>query len=146
VLDDCSLSSTTTSDQQQSLFLGLSRLRELSLRENNLESVESLGGLLSLHGSLLSLSLEDNPCVDTAAGLERVKELALAHLPLLATLDRKPLRAPGPSDSSPGVVLTRVEGGSSSVGGLGEGKGGLDQMEKEYLAALKQERDTTVVS
>ena len=145
VLDDCALSSTTSEQQGQSLFLGLSRLRELSLRENCLEDIESLGGLACLHCSLSSLALEDNPCVDTAAGLERVRGLALAHLPLLTTLDRRPLRDQ-PSDSKVEVVLARVDGGSSAVGGLGEGKGGLDQMEKEYLAALKQERDVTVVS
>ena len=150
-----------------SLFLGLPRLQQLSLRENLLGSPAALGGLAVLGSSLRRLALEDNPVVGTRAGLDGVVRLAAQHLPLLRSLDGRPLGGAdaGADDADAGasasatagagagtvagVRLERAAGGSQAVG-LGSGPG-LDQMETEFLAALRQSAgqegaDATVVA
>lgn len=150
VLDGCSLESTLTADGPMSIFLGLSSLSELSLRENNLSSYESLNGLHALHNTLAHLCLEDNPVMEIAAQRSHVEQQLSQHMHRLSTLDKKRLlTGNAPEDlnemqmGSP-VVLKRMDGGSHAISGLSGV--GLDQLEREYLAALNNERDTNVVS
>jgi len=157
VLDGCSLSNTIITgteedddDNSSSLFVGLPSLRELSLRENQFEDVASLKGLIVLRPTLYSLWLQECPVVDTKAGQDEVTAMALEHLPVLQYIDKKllPGRLGGSSSiasrETPTVALRREEGGSQAVGGLVGA--GLDQMEKEYLMALKGERDNAMIS
>ena len=155
VLDGCSLSSTLVTTTQtesdpasSSIFQGLSTLRQLSLKENLIQDTASLAGLLAVRATLASLALQDNPINDTKAGADEVQELAREHFPRLQLLDGKPVHRSKESNGETGAVrpvqLQRVDGGSTAVGGIGGS--GLDQMEKEYLMALKGEQDNSVVA
>jgi len=153
VLDGCSLSNTINTsaegnnDNSDSLFAGLPSLRELSLRENLFEDVDSLKGLIVLRPTLHSLWLQECPVVDTKAGQDKVLAMAVEHFPVLQYIDKKPVQPRLGSSiatiEAP-VVLRREDGGSQAVGGLAGA--GLDQMEKEYLMALKGERDNAMIS
>lgn len=135
VLDGCGLESTLVG--AGSLFTGLPSLRELSLKENLFGSVDSLRGLECLAASLRRLCLADNPVMEVSSQVAEIRGL-LGQMPRLEILDDKSIRQQEPGEGK-AVILSRVDGGSSAVGGL-------DQMEREYLSALKGERDTSVVS
>ena len=151
VLDGCSLVTTMQTESDTvptSIFQGLSALRELSLKENLIQDTASLAGLLAVRATLASLALQDNPINDTKAGADECAALAREYFPRLLLLDGKPVHGTKESDGETGatvpVQLRRVDGGSTAVGGMGGS--GLDQMEKEYLMALKGEQDNTAVA
>ena len=137
VLDGCGLESSA------GLFTKLSALRELSLKENLFESVDSLRGLECLASSLESLCLADNPVMEVSTQAAEIRAL-LVQMPRFVLLDDKHVREAQPTQGHK-VVLSRAHASpSSAIGGM-DGSG-LDQMEQEYLSALKGEKDTSVVS
>lgn len=157
-LDGCDLATTVQTREDGSiisLFWGLVQLNELSLKENYFDSVGSLNGLEFfnfdsvlvnlLRPALSHLWLNDNPYQSIQAHQLEVEEYIIRSAPSLKSLNDKVLHSDW--DSRPvdfSKVLKRDgAGGSLSVGGL-QGEG-LDNMEKEYLAALKNEKDCTVV-
>lgn len=169
ILDGCGISSTSTSADGASIFSGLVSLEELSLKENNLESKTSLQGLkyfgfagfvplsediaMTFFGSidyslrpscLKHLHIAENPLCETSALHKETVAQLLLDIPSLETLDEKPLRS-RESTGVPQVQLTRADTGRSSAM-VGISAAGLDNMEQEYLAALKGEKDSSVIS
>jgi Leucine-rich repeat (LRR) protein len=168
VLDGCNLESTSCrasvdTEEEISIFWGLVELQELSLRENQLSSIQSLSGLTFFNFSsidtatipsgvtyllpptLLQLWISSNPCCDTTSGSMEVNELMKMLIPSLLTIDGRAVQEATTTrkiDLSK-VLKREVVGSSSSVTGSGMA---FENLEKEYLAALKNEKDSTVVS
>ena len=175
VLDGCSVKSTVvessssssssssyppeevTGTNESSIFYGLVQLEELSLKENLLEDVASLRGL-SFFGfegkyrdilapTLKSLWLTDNPLMEVTAMRKGMEEYVMSTLPFVSELNGMGMDSYNggkvviAGDLS-GVLQRDGDGGSRAVGG----QEGFENMDKEYLAALKGERDVTVVS
>ena len=140
---------------EQSIFWGLVRLQELSLKDNALETPASLQGLSYfnfgpkysniLKPTLMHLWLNENPYQIISAMKKKGEEFLRMSLPFLKTLDDKELNSVSELSS---VEVSKIlrdnasSGGSSTVGGTA----GFENMEKEYLSALKEERDTTIVA
>ena len=152
-LDGCDLKCTVRRNDDGtsiSCFWGLVQLNELSLKENLFDSIESLYGLEFfsfgfMQPVLSHLWLNENPFQGVTADRLAVDTYLVKSIPSLVLLSDKMLNTTAIGRSDVSKLLTRNGGGNcSSVGGL-QGKG-LDNMEKEYLAALKNERDNTVVS
>jgi hypothetical protein len=179
-LDGCNIKTTTSmgkrglqgADDGESIFYGLLALQELSMKENELESTESLSGLnyfslkslatLGATGTsnatpvpppsatLHHLYLADNPICDNTPELRKFRSSLQAGISSLSAIDTFVIPASTSSSSSSAPIhlpsiLKRKEGGDPDMTGTGGG-GGLDSMEQEFLSALKGERDNSVVS
>ena len=165
VLDGCSLQSTllpTAEDDSKdeiSIFYGLLQLRELSLRENLFEDVKSLKGLSFfsfqdkytdiLVPTLTVVSLLDNPLMEVTSTRKDMEAFILKELPFLSHLNDKSMESyvgasgiAAPSGDLSKILKRDGDGGSAAVGG----QEGFENMDKEYLATLKGERDVTIVS
>jgi len=161
--------------QITSVFDGLVSLRELSLKENAFETSESLSGLLwfgqpangtsSEHSvripTLERLWLGENEVTREAESRRKLCQMLGDRIVSLKSIDNDVIRefeqgiggVNGPvydvmaMNSVRGVGKDGCAGGSSvNVGIAGAEDKGLDSMEKEYLAALKGERDVSVVA
>ena len=120
-------------------------------------SSASLSALAPPASTLKRLFLRDNP-VHSSLSLRRIlKPQLLQRLPAIEYLDDEALRPPPSSSSSSSCnathrdnsrqVLRRREADDHRADLAGPlGPGGLDAMEREYLAALKGEKDNTVIS
>ena len=166
VLDGCSLQSTLlptpedhSNDETSSIFYGLVQLKELSLKENLFKDVESLKGLSFfsfqnkytdiLVPTLTTVSLVDNPLMEVTSTRKDMETFIFKELPFLTHLNDKSMDsyigASGiaiPSGDLSKILKRDGGGGSVAVGG----QEGFENMDKEYLAALKGERDVTIVS
>jgi hypothetical protein len=168
ILDGCNISQTVirleNSSSYSSIFTGLINLHHLSLKDNDLDSLESFIGityfsfsdlgfeneLLPNHSDIFppclrSISLKDNPynCNDKLK-LE-VHNILASAIPTLQYIDGNIFNKPDMHISIDlSKILKREVGASANIGGL-QGKG-LDNMEIEYLAALKNEKDFTVIN
>lgn len=167
VLDGCNLESTTCkssedTEEEISIFWGLVELQDLSLRENQLSSIRSLSGLsffnISSVGTaaipnyvtnllpptLSQIWLSSNPCCETSAGSAEVNFYVKMLIPSLLTVDGRAVQEAATRSIDLSKVLKREEVGNSlSVTGSGVA---FENLEKEYLAALKNEKDGTVVN
>ena len=170
VVDGCSLKSTVmetssseeegdSPDEETSIFYGLLQLRELSMKENLFDNVDALKGLcfFSFQGkhtdillpTLRTLWLNDNPFMEVTATRKDMESFVLTELPFVTGLNDKSIELYRGSNSVIAVsgdmssVLKRDGGGGSSAVG---GQEGFENMDREYLAALKGERDVTIVS
>lgn len=179
VLDGCGLSTTMVSDQrntrQQSLFQYLYCLQELSLKENNLDSIASLSGLAELArvtmeplppavcaaafgaasasspGALRSLWLADNPICDISSVYTEVLQMLQSQLSSLQFVDDKPVR--GSTKSS---VLSpqyhhhyhysRADSSGESGDYSSNSNKAFEAANAEFLAALKGEKDVSIVA
>ena len=166
ILDGCNISQTLIKleNSSSSIFTGLINLHHLSLKDNYLDSLESLIGityfsysnlgfeykLLPNHSDIFppclrSISLKDNPynCNDKLK-LE-IHNILASAIPTLQDIDGNIFNKPDMHISIDlSKILKREVGASANIGGL-QGKG-LDNMEIEYLAALKNEKDFTIIS
>lgn len=169
-LDGCELPCTTHDGEgdptTRSMFYGLVQLTMLSLKENDFVSTSSLDGLqffaLSMGmdeikpfvpQTLEYLHLEDNPVSDSQLSLRDAKSALMATIQSLKYINNEPTTRH--LVSSFDVVSTAVarkkrdSWDAPSAGDMlfsGGNKEGLDAMEKEYISALKGERDVSVVA
>lgn len=209
-LDGCGLSDTclpapqsangtssedANSGSERSFFDGLVNLRELSLKENTFETLESLYGLLWFGRNVASASsktqsqsqsqsqtplqprqsirkptlerlwLGENEVTRESESRRRICELLGGRIETLQSIDSDILK----EENADGGMLAGSVGKTTvydvlamnAVRGVGREDhviddinaraggltgGGLDNMEKEYLAALKGERDLAVVA
>jgi hypothetical protein len=163
---------------RSSIFAGLVCLRELSLKENDLETAGSLLGLTwfglaslpryisssnspyseqlqkVLPATLEKLWVNDNPIADSETQMREATKILAEDVPSLTHINDKDIRIGADGRGQKFDVLKirgtrRIDADDSSMaallGSTGEGKG-LDSMEQEYLAALKGEKDVSVVS
>jgi hypothetical protein len=175
ILDGCGLTSTFVSDtkngRQQSLFQYLYCLQELSLKENNLDSLASLGGLTELAragtdsplpnavslaafgvqstsaSTLRSLWLADNPICDISSVFTEVVGMLQGQLTSLQYVDDKPLRSSA-SSSTKTFSMSMLSPHYSRQGSSGEGfdSKAFDAANAEFVAALRGEKDVSVVA
>ena len=173
-LDGCELNSTMhdeiQGDNQQpstrSIFYGLVQLNLLSLKENNLENPASLDGLQFfaftdldedtsrfVPQSLEYLHIEDNPVSESQSALRATRSALVATIQSLKYINNETTTKKAVSSFDAIGSATRrkrdVLDVSSGVGNSlfsGGNENGLDAMEKEYLSALKGERDVSVVA
>ena len=166
ILDGCNISQTLIKleNSSSSIFTGLINLHHLSLKDNDLDSLESLIGityfsfsnlgfeyeLLPNHSDIFppclrSISLKDNPYNFNDKLKLEVHNVLASAIPTLQDIDGYILNEPDMHISIDlSKILKRKVGASANIDGL-QGKG-LDNMEIEYLAALKNEKDFTVIN
>ena len=166
VLDGCGLTSTmchsvivdsaTQQHSALSVFFGLVCLQELSLIDNQICSDNTmLAGIVpptpagvGLLSALKHLAIIGNPCTDTAAEYATLKHALYAGLPALVDIDGYPCElvvkatdatiASKNRGSSTHGITTSINSNTSSDLNLAN--------EKEFLCALKGEKDHTVVA
>ena len=155
-LDGCNIADTSSdisivqrSDSpdppvSKSIFLGLVRLTDLSLNENNLSDVQSLTGLVAFFSMpycrLQRLSITDNEDLPYSAYSSYVAAAVktLLFVDNMCTANHIVSAFP---------VVPGSRGAAETVGHAGFlDEKGLDSMEREFLMALKNEKDVTVVS
>jgi hypothetical protein len=156
-----------------SIFFGLISLTVLSLKENAISEEGQLRGLLFFGFDFMSsddtisqcskeiglitspfklrnIYLEDNPIVETSAGKRSVASYLSSGIPSLRSIDGVGVGIDlsggggGGQTIALNKVLQRKEREHDDLDAYREK--GLDNQEKEYLAALKGERDNSVVS
>lgn len=175
-LDGCGLTSTTfeatdgdvsalTMACSKSIFFGLVSLVSLSLKENALETVDTLHGLqyFSLcdsnednhattekpEATLRHVCIADNPLCETAKEHNAATTFILTHIPSISTIDEKPV--------NPTATTKSVDRSSSEFRKqhahdqkLRENERGMnvvsDAMEREFTATIMGEKDNAVVS
>ena len=137
-----------------SIFSGLINMQELSLKENELGSSSSLRGLgyyslLGVDSVLRSLWIDDNPLCESSKAFSSSVSMLINDITSLQTVNDKNYRTTTTTTAAAIDVVAllrkgdqRIDRGSSSS----SSSSGLDNMEKEYLSALKGERETTVVA
>jgi hypothetical protein len=130
-----------------SIFSGLISLRELSLRENQLMSA-SLRGLLyfalgPVDSKLTKLWIDDNPLCGSQKALRACSEALIKSIPSLSSInDKDYLHSTNVVD-----VVAILRNGQQRISNVDTGNDkGFANMEKEYLSALRGERENTVVS
>jgi len=143
-------------------------LKELSLKENQLKnSPFSLDGLLffsfddsnnninnndNINGSsssskLMILSMEDNPLCESSKLMRVVTETLITKIPSLVSINSKQYRSTRDANKMNVVsILQKGQSSSSSSNAMSLSEKGFENMEKEYLSALRGERETTVIS
>jgi len=162
--DDINIFGFNNINYFDSIFSGLINLKELSLKENQLKNTPfSLNGLLffslddnsnsdsdtsNSSSKLMILSIEDNPVCESSKVISRVTETLVKLIPSLSSINNKKYR---PTEGTMDVVSILKKGQSSSSSSsssraLSLSEKGFENMEKEYLSALKGERENTVVS
>jgi Leucine-rich repeat (LRR) protein len=169
VLDGCGLQTTVVvnskNGQQQSLFQYLYCLQELSLKDNALDNIAALGGLtelsrssvetltsaVSLSGfgtnstpasSLRSLWLADNPICEISHVYSEVISMLLTQLPSITHVDDKPVRASKPTAFN--MLSAKYSRDNANTGDLDSRT--LDAANAEFVAALKGEKDVSIVA
>jgi len=144
---------STTIGYFDSIFSGLINMQELSLKENELGSSSSLRGLgyyslPCVDSKLHSVWIDDNPLCESSKTLTSSVSMLISAITSLVSVNDKNYRTTATATVDVVAVLRKGDQRiDRSSGGYGSGSGsGLDSMEKEYLAALKGERETTVVA
>jgi hypothetical protein len=158
---------------RQSIFYGLVNLVNLSMRENAVETTEGFEGLAffaaqAMHTELLTVApdltasdsgaavlpscalthvcVAENPAFETSSELKKFSSWVAATLPSVRTIDHKVL--PGHAAPLTNVVdHTSVEyRAARSQQATLSGAGVTDNMEREFTAALRGEKDVATVS
>eukprot|EP01038_Epipyxis_sp_PR26KG_P014204 gene14204-19058_t len=191
-LDGCNINSltiTTASHHHEtesnnhdnhidSIFYGLVDLKELSLKENNLQDLDSLDGLYyfsynfihnnnhihnhshnhnthdtnKLVPTLTRLWLADNPVTEIQSSLTKFRHEIIAQIPSLVKIDEFQTNNNNNNNQQNNNdlknILKRTNNNSCDNNDniLGIQSNGLDELEKEYLSALKGEKDVAIVS
>ena len=147
VLDGINLSITHDTTNSLSYFIGLINLTELSLKENQISEKDALNGLIMIFNNhefyrLKKIFLAENPLP-----LSKYKAALGSAISTLRFVDSQQVNAESVNDT-PYHVLEHNRSNQSNNISIGEyhDNKGLDSMEAEYLAALKGERDNTVVN
>jgi hypothetical protein len=158
---------------RQSIFYGLVNLVNLSMRENAVETTEGFEGLAffaaqAIHTELLTvapdlapgdsgaavlpscalthISVAENPAFETSSELKKFTSWVAATLPSVRTIDHKLL--PGHAAPVTSVVdhtSPEYRAACSQQATL-SGAGVTDNMEQEFAAALRGEKDVAIVS
>eukprot|EP01041_Mallomonas_annulata_P010952 gene10952-22874_t len=155
-----------------SIFSGLVALKELSIKENLFINKESLLGILFfamtstttststltnknniqdiLPSTLLKIYLEDNPVCESQLSLREVSIMLSSAISSLEFIDNQRIER-NPSEASRTFDVLAMRGTQRVEKEIGVGlyttnEKGLDSMEVEFLAALRGEKDNTVVS
>mmetsp|Transcript_7052 Transcript_7052/g.11711 ORF Transcript_7052/g.11711 Transcript_7052/m.11711 type:complete len:349 (+) Transcript_7052:94-1140(+) len=141
LLDGCGLRDLVGGQTAaEPLFARLPRLRELSLQENELEDLNAVAGLSVFQDpvfSLTSLNLKENEvCTSTSA--KHYKESILKLAPKLTMLDNLALQIAGM------VALGDLKNLKSDVEKNDTVVG--ENLEAEYNAAMKGNKDNTVIA
>ena len=153
-LDDCGVTDTISIGYAEgdgrskgSIFFGLTRLRYLSMKDNAIEAAGALLGVSacvlhltsSIESSLLRIDISGNPLCETASELKAAHAVLVEAIPSLRRIDGAVLvRGGGDHCSLKTFVATSVH--------CGHGLAVTDSMEKEFSAAVRGERDTSVIS
>jgi hypothetical protein len=142
---------TTTVGYFDSIFSGLINMRELSLKENELGSSSSLRGLgyyslLGVDSVLRSLWIDDNPLCESSKTFSSSVAMLINAITSLQTVNDKNYRTTATATAIDVVALLRKGDHAIDRGSISSSSSGIDNMEKEYLSALKGERETTVVA
>ena len=163
------------SDQKQSVFAGLVNLSYLSLKENPLGSVEDCEGLkwfgtisrtvmvrdsegnsVNVKIGLEEVCVADTGIADLSQKLDEFKQMLLTSIPSIKRIDGALIgeaakiahESVGTVDKSTFAAGSLEAGRASAVGGV-DGWGLIsdnDPIEKEFLAALNGEKDSSVVA
>jgi hypothetical protein len=164
VLDGCGISTCTIESNTEarsplnSIFFGLLSLEELSLAENLLEETSAIDGLsffgsiceyqteeISPENNLKRLNLSENPFrVGTNALKLEVDCLVIELIPGLEELDGRKLHSQTEDVSQ--LSVGRIANNDIAAGFTPGGAGDLDIADKEFLAALRGEKDVSVVA
>jgi hypothetical protein len=128
-------------------------------QDENIKKSATEIGLFASPFRLKKIHLEENPVSESGAGRRAVAEYLGSNIPTLAYIDGAPVRASSvtavaPSSSAAagggGIQLNKVlqrKERSDDDDQLDSYRNkGLDNQEKEFLAALKGEKDNSVVS
>ena len=130
---------------QGSLFVGLCSLEELSLAENPLSTPSSLIGLRAVP-TLRSLNLTDCPLREQSDVSTEVNKKVIELVgPNLETLDGKRMQKPGEFVQTLALQVGHIDNNDTAAG-FTTGGGDLDAADKEFIQALRGEKDTTVVA
>lgn len=145
VLDGINLSITHDTTNSLSYFIGLINLTELSLKENQISEKDALNGLMIFNHEyyrLKKIFLAENPLP-----LSKYKAALGSAISTLRFVDSQQVNTES-VNNTPYNVLEQNRSNQSNNVSIGEYQDnkGLDSMEAEYLAALKGERDNTVVN
>lgn len=172
ILDGCNIASTSHNSSSHgspsnssmtfsnsfkhnnSMFYGLVRLEELSLKENQLGNEFACQGLTyfgkrfssSHHLTLRILQLNDNPCLDKSSMKQQIKTKLIQEISSLLYIDDIPTS--NITSDDPPVDFRKVLSRNKIVDSSGvlANSNHLDSLETEYLSALKGERDTNIIS
>ena len=174
VLDGCNITSTVCPEKDSSIFDGLVSLVDLSLKENCFADTASLRGILVLgykdiaplldekialdyfgdssyamcSASLRNLWIAENPLCETSAKYKAAVFELSSNIPSLQLIDDKAMTTKAAPQVKYEVLKSKLSRQVDAAGyaSAGLSQSGLDNMEQEYLAALKGEKDTTAVS
>lgn len=152
ILEDCGITYTMADNinnevgAKGSIFFGLSCLRYLSLKDNCIESPDGLEGVISLSNksisgplcSLMRVDILGNPFCDESKKLRAACDLLTNKVPSLVRIDNKVIASNIDGAKLNGFIATSVH----NQGGIAV----TDDMEKEFRAAMKGEKDAAVVS
>ena len=174
VLDGCGLTSTSSAANdpniQSSIFFGLARLKELSLKENMFEEVAHLAGLnyfskkslsidnarvsatteqnvesaeiSSLHATLHTINISSNPLCESTSGRKDVMEYLTNTITSLSIVDDKYIR----QKDEVAIIDKSSAAYTSQHHVISDNDMITETMAQEYAAALKGERDNTVIN
>jgi hypothetical protein len=141
---------------EESIFYGLIGLVNLSLKENQLETLESFWGLAYFSQQSIwdeykpgasckirNVCVVDNPVCETSTEHKKLTTWLVATLPSVQRIDDKAVKqtaAVAVDHTSAQYRAARAQQATLS------GAGVTDSMEREFTAALKGEKDVAVVS
>ena len=163
VLDGCGISTCTIESNTEpksplnSIFFGLLSLEELSMAENLLEETSAIDGLsffgsiceyqvkgICMENNLKRLNLSENPFrVGTNALKLEVDSIVSKLIPSLEELDGRKLH--GQTKDVSQLSVGRIANHDVAAG-FTPGGGDLDIADKEFTAALRGEKDVSVVA
>jgi hypothetical protein len=173
VLDGCGLTTTVMTEETEgvscsSIFVGLVKLSDLSLKENMFETVENLKGLeyfskqsfclsteiikseetssatVSLSSvTLCSVNLIDNPVSESTAERKKLTEFLSLSIPSISVINGKPVMHSGDGVAVINKASLAYKNRNAVVSDMDMI---TETMAQEFEAAMKGEKDTTVVS
>lgn len=156
-----------------SIFFGLACLVHLSLKENELVNTAALAGLSYfswqshynldcfrrcedcgvLNTKLTSLDIAENPLCDISAERNAAYTYITSCIPSLKSIDGSSVNSIHTITGSATINMAAMMVAKTQLESEGRGNSGVtgggiidDSMEKEFLAALKDQRDDTVIS
>lgn len=157
-LDGCNLKKTYHGDRfhpddpSSSIFYGLCMLEELGLRDNELEDVDSVTGLDYFGcnqdiypGLLRHIMMSDNPFHDEPKLVRDIRSHLLEKISSLTTFDSTVCRSRESRKYESFDIRKYITRADDTAEVLPNGPG-VDSLEKEYLSALRGERDVTSIS
>ena len=157
VLDGCGLTNTVVISTEgdtsgSSIFVGLAKLQELSLKENMIKSLDNLTGLEYFSKktpggdfpmTLCSVNLVDNPVSESTAERKNIRDYITHAIPTVTVMDGKPVTASGGEVD----VINKASVAYKDLHPVITDNDMITEtMAQEFAAALKGEQDNTVVS